>query len=89
MATVLRLLGWRLRGEPGVAAYAVRVIAIFNRVKAAELVGYMRGLGWEGPVELVGKEREGVWFLMGKKFLSRATAVGGFSLETAFSFLLA
>lgn len=46
----------------------------------------MGGLGWEGPVELVRKEREEVWFLTGKKALSSATAVGGFSLETAFFF---
>ena len=47
------MLGWRLRGEPGVAAYAVRVIAVFNRVKASELVGCMGVWG--------GKDRWSWW----------------------------
>ena len=54
---ILHFRGMGNNSQPGVAAYAVRVIAVFNRVKVSELGGCMGGLGWEGPVELVGKER--------------------------------
>ena len=33
-------------GEPGAAADAVRVIVVFNRVKASERVGCMGDLDW-------------------------------------------